>query len=154
MMSQETLTIQDWHKKQAIDNFNYTWDLIDKKDRTEEDNLNMIHAAHASRFHWGQVGTPLHFVRGEWQISRVYALLNMPESALFHGNYSLELCKANKIGDFDLAFGYEAMARAYMIGNKPELMQKYLDLAAASAEDIEEQENKDYVLAELKTVSL
>ncbi|WP_432662173.1 hypothetical protein R9X47_16560 [Wukongibacter baidiensis] len=153
-MSQENLSIQEWHKKQAVDNFNYTWDLIDKTDRTKEDEMNMIHAAHASRFHWGKIGTSLNFARGEWQISRVYALLNMPESALFHGIQSLELCKDNDIGDFDLAFAYESIARAYMVSNNRELMDKYVALAASAAEKIEEQGNKDYFLSELKSITL
>ncbi len=153
-MSQENLSIQDWHKKQAVDNFNYTWDLIDKKDRTDLDNINMIHTAHASRFHWGEIGKPLNFARGEWQISRVYALLNMPESALFHGKQSLEFCTANNIEDFDLAFAYEAIARAYMISSDKTQMQKYIDLATKAAENIEKQANKDYFLSELKSVCL
>lgn len=153
-MSQENLSTQDWHKKQAIDNFNYTWDLIDKTDKTAEDKVNMIHAAHASRFHWGQVGTPLHFARGEWQISRVYTLLSMSESALFHGKQSLELCVANNIADFDLAFAYEAIARAHMINNDLIQMKKYIDLASKAAKNIEKQEDKDYFLSELKSIHL
>lgn len=152
-MSQENLSIHEWHKKQAIDNFNYTWDLIDKKDRTQEDKVSMIHAAHASRFHWGKIGTSLNFARGEWQISRVYSLLNMGESALFHGKQSLELCQANNIEDFDLAFAYEAVARAYMVLNDQVQMQKYIDLAAEAAENIEKEEDKEYFLSELKSIT-
>lgn len=153
-MSNENLTIQEWHKKQAINNFNSTWDLIDKKDRTDEDIVNMIHTAHASRFHWGKIGTPLNFARGDWQISRVYSLVNMPESALFHGKKSLDLCEANNIGDFDLAFAYESIARAHMVDNNKEEMQKYIDLATEAAENIKKKEDKEYFLSELKTISL
>lgn len=151
-MSTENLPVQEWHKKQAIDNFNYTWALIDKKERTVEDNVNMIHAAHASRFHWGQVGTPLHFARGEWQISRVYSLLNMTESALFHGEQSLNLCLENNIADFDLAFAYEALARSYKLSNNTAEMKKYYHLALSAADNIEKQENKDYFLSELNSI--
>lgn len=153
-MSQESLSIQEWHKKQAVDNFNYTWDLIDKTDRTKEDEISMIHAAHTSRFHWGQIGTSLNFARGEWQISRVYSLLHMAESALFHAKQSLELCEENGIVDFDLAFAYEAIARSYMVSNDKELMEKYIDLADGAAEKIEEQGNRDYFLSELKSIHL
>ena len=37
----------------AVDLFNYTWTLIEKPDRTAEDDA-MIHAAHASRHHWSR----------------------------------------------------------------------------------------------------
>ncbi|MBM7615730.1 hypothetical protein [Alkaliphilus hydrothermalis] len=153
-MCDSNLTLQEWHKKQAINNFNETWNFIDKKDRTKEDDAMMIHTAHASCFHWRQVGTPLEFARGEWQISRVYALVGMAEGALYHGKLSLELCQSNNIGDFDLAFGYEAVARAYMIMNDPQSMQEYVELATRAAEDIPEIENKEYFLSELKSVVL
>ena len=58
--------LRELHKEFAKSAFNHTWDLLDKEDRTEEDNARMVHAAHASRFHRGEVGTPLHWLRGEW----------------------------------------------------------------------------------------
>src|SRR6056297_3383811 len=97
----ETKTIStEVHKKLAMDTFNKTWDLLDKTNRSEAENIEMIHTAHASRYHWGQVGTPLEFQRGEWQISRVYAVLEMGESALYHGEIVLKTCEKHDIGDF------------------------------------------------------
>jgi len=103
------------HRKYAVDLFNLTWSLLDKKNRTAEEYDKMIHAAHASRFHWGEIGTPLEFERGEWQISRVYSVLRRSEPALYHARRCLEICKKNTIGDFDIAFAYEALARAYAV---------------------------------------
>src|SRR6478736_3842806 len=61
----------------AVDLFNHTWELLDKADRTAADNDEMIHSAHASRFHWGEVPDhePGNVARGEWLCSRVYAVL-------------------------------------------------------------------------------
>jgi len=151
-MSQETANLQELHKKLAVQFFNGTWDIIDKTDRTPEETLKMIHMAHASRLHWGEVGTPLNFLRGEWQISRVYALAKMGESALYHAKQCLNLCQAENIGDFDLAFAHEALARAYMICGDEQQKQVHLREALAVAETIAKPENKDYVLAELKTI--
>ncbi len=151
-MEDKQLSTIDWHKNQAVSNFNATWDLIDKSDRTEEDNINMIHTAHASRFHWGKIGTSLELARGEWQISRVYSLLEMPESALLHANYSLKLCVDNDIGDFDLAFAYEAIARAYSISNDKEMTSKHIEFAKSASENIAKSENKDYFLSELSSI--
>ena len=46
-------------------------------------------AARASRFHWGEVGEPVNRVRGEWQCSRVYAVLGRAEPALWHARRCL-----------------------------------------------------------------
>jgi DNA-binding transcriptional MerR regulator len=45
--------------------FNETWRLMEKEERTRQDDDRMIHAAHASRYHWGQVpdATPAHLAR-------------------------------------------------------------------------------------------
>ena len=59
----------------AVDLFNYTWTLIEKADRTPAEIDEMIHAAHASRYHWSKAGTTVNLGRGEWQVARVYAVL-------------------------------------------------------------------------------
>lgn len=140
------------HKKLAVDNFNNTWDLIDKKDRSKEEDRAMIHTAHASLFHWMQIGSPLEFARGEWQVSRVYSLLGMGESALYHGKASLDLCLENEIKDFDLAFGYEAVARAYKVLGDEDSKQMYLKLALKAAEDVKDKGDRDYTLSEIDTI--
>ena len=141
------------HKEEAVKCFNATWDLIDKPDRTNEDNVHMIHMAHASRYHWGQIGTALEFTRGEWQVSRVYALLGMGESALFHAKEALRLCLDNGIGDFDLAFGYEAMARAYSVLANHDDKASFVDKAREAAKEIVEEGNRQYVESEISTIS-
>jgi tetratricopeptide (TPR) repeat protein len=151
MTVQEKAQVQ--HRRLAADLFNRTWDLLDKADRTPEEADTMIHAAHASRYHWGEVGTPLEFARGEWQISRVYAVLNRPEAALYHAQRSLDLCQANGIGDFDLAFAYEALARAYAIAGEPSKSGEYIELAMQAAEQIADEGNREYLESELMTVS-
>src|SRR3990170_957672 len=93
------------HRRAAVDLFNFAWTLLDKQDRTADEDDTMVHAAHASRFHWGQVGTQVNLARGEWQVSRVYAVLGRAEPALWHARRCLEHCRGAGGGDFDLASG-------------------------------------------------
>ena len=152
-MSAEKITITPaMHRQLGVDLFNGTWTLLDKKDRSPAEDELMIHTAHASAYHWLQVGEPLNFARSDWQLSRVYAVLNRPEPALHHAHQSLELCQAEGIGDFDLAFAYEALARASAIDQNPAQAQRYLQLAQEAAEQIEEEDDRQYLLAELATV--
>jgi hypothetical protein len=147
------------HKKSAVDLFNLAWALYDKRDRTREEDEEMIYAAYASRYHWGKIESVVGrerwtqaMARGEWQISRMYIPLNHPEAALHHAKRSLEHCREHGIGDFDLAFAYEAVARAYAIGGNEAERDKYVELAKKAGEEIAEKENKDYFLSELATV--
>jgi hypothetical protein len=150
-MSEQTQP-KELHKKFAIDLFNLTWSLLDKKDRTPDEDDKMVHAAHASRFHWGEIGTPLEFERGEWQISRVYSVLKRSEPALYHAKRCLEICKKNNIGDFDIAFAYEALARAYAIAGLKAQCKENMELAGKAAEQIKKEDDRKYFLNELKTI--
>ena len=72
----------------------------------------MLHAAHASRHHWGKVGKPVNLARGEWQCSRVYAVRAGPSRPCGTRRRCVALCEEHGIGDFDIAFAQEAIARA------------------------------------------
>jgi len=100
----------------AGDLFNHTWTLLDTPNRTPEQDDEMLHAAHASRYHWGEIGQPVNRSRGEWQCSRVYAVLGRAEPALWHARRCLAICEANGIADWDIAAAYEALARASLVG--------------------------------------
>lgn len=152
MTEEKRYTEKECHKKFAVNAFNLVWNLLDKEERTREEEDKMVHAAHASRFHWGEIGTAVEFERGEWQISRVYSVLNKPQSALRHAKRCLEICKENNIKDFDIAFAYEAMARAYAVSGKEAECEKYISLAKEAGDQIKGKEDRDYFFSELKTV--
>jgi len=134
--------------------FNETWRLMEQENRTREDDDRMIHAAHASRYHWGQVpeATPANLARGEWQISRVYAVLHRSEPAVYHAQRDLDICKENGIDDWDLAFAYEALARAHAVAGEAGKALHYTDRALAAANDITDEEDRTLVLADLETI--
>lgn len=142
------------HRELAVEYFNKTWDFIDKKERSHQEDIDMIHYAHASRFHWGfaEGSTPLHLGRGEWQISRVYSLIGLGESALYHGREYLRICETQHYGDWDLVFAYESIAFAYKIIGDHQKMKLYLELGYKALEKVEKQEDIDYCKSELDKI--
>lgn len=143
----------DVQRTLAADLFNYCWDLIEKEDRTERDTESMIGAAHASRFFWEAVGEPVNHARGEWQISRAYAVAGRPEPSLHHAKRCLEICEANGIGDFDLAYAYEAMARAYSVaGSGPESVE-WVQKARGLVPAIEDEDDRAQLLEDLASIA-
>ena len=138
----------------AVDLFNLTWTFLDKPERTIEENDAMIHMAHASRHHWAQVGAPVNLARGDWQISRVYAVLGRSEPAIYHGQRCLEICQQNQIADFELAYADEALARACSVAQQWDTAGKYLELATSAGHAIAELEDKDWFFKDLGTIIL
>ncbi len=112
----------------------------------------MVHAAHASVYHWSEVGTAVNLARGEWQVSRVYAVLRRPRASLDHAERCLDIVRRNGIGDFDLAFAFEAMARAYAVAGKPSESATYLKLAESAGKEIRDKEDRAGFFRELETV--
>jgi hypothetical protein len=132
------------HRQLGVDLFNEVWRLM----RSRENDERMIHATHASRFHWGEAPEckPENLARGEWQISRVYIVVGLAEPALRHANRCLDICEANTLGDWDLAYAYEAIARAHKTAGRFPEANAYKKLAAdapIAEDDDREQLEKD-----------
>src|SRR6478752_5870503 len=84
----------------GVDLFNGTW--------------RMIECAHASAYHWAVAPEckPENRARSAWLLARVYTVAGRGEPALHHARRCLELCEQEGLDDWDLAFAYEALARA------------------------------------------
>ena len=133
----------------AVDLFNRVWTLMDLPLRTPAQDAEMIHAAHTSRHHWGVIGEPVNWARGEWQVSRVYCVLGRGEPALYHAGRCLELCGEHGIGDFDLAYAHEALARARLTLGDREQSQAHAADALAAAADIADPDDREHLMEDL-----
>ena len=112
----------------------------------------MIHAAHASCYHWMTIGEPVNRGRGEWQCSRVYAVLGRPEPALFHAQKVLDICQREGIADFDLAFAYEAMARACALAGDLSEARRWAELARSACAQVAADDDRQIVLGDLEAL--
>jgi hypothetical protein len=136
------------HRQLGVDLFNEVWRLM----QTREDDDRMIHAVHASRFHWGEAPEckPENLARGEWQVSRVYTVVGLAEPALRHAHRCLDVCEANELGDWDLAYAYESVSRAYKTAGKDPEAQAYRRLAAEAP--IADDDDRRHFLDDLATL--
>ena len=140
----------------AVDLFNHAWTLMRLPERTPEQDDELIHAAHASRHHWGEVGTAANLARGEWQVSRVYATLGRAEPALYHGGRCLAYCQASpdELEDWDLPFAYEALARAHSIAGNSVEAERFAREARELGARIHDDEDRELLEADLATLPL
>ncbi len=129
------------------------WNLLGKADRDANDNNRMVAFAKGSLYHWHHSPhfQPVNAQRGEWLISRVYAVLNSAGKALHHALNCHELTKKLNLEDFDLAYSCEALARAYALSGDRENFEKYYKLAEKAGEKIEDAENKKLFFEDLKS---
>lgn len=139
------------HRQLGVDLYNYTWTLLEREDRTRDDDDAMLNATHASAYHWSHAAGagPQNAARSQWQISRVNAVLGRGEAALYHAERCLEHCTENGVGDWDLAAAYEAVARAQkLMGNNAEF-RRNLELGRDALAQIAEAEDREHIEEDL-----
>jgi len=142
--------IQQAHKHFSADCFNKTWDNMDKDGgRSTEENMEMLHTAIASLWHWTQREdvTPKNLSIGYWQVSRVYCLIKQPNNARRYGLLSLQYAK--ELSPFLKGYAYETLARAEMIANKRVIMKEYLAKAHEMLEQIDSEEDRQTLAKDL-----
>jgi len=132
--------------------FNYTWSLLDRTGRSAEEDEELLHAAHASRFHWSRVGTTRNTSIGEWQLARVYTVLGRAEPALHHAERCLEITRRGRLGRFYRAYAYEALARASAVARKPRDRERFLREAKRLGASIRDRDDRRMLLEDLATI--
>ena len=141
-------------RRVAVDLFNHAWRLLEIDGRTQAQDDDLVHAAHASRWHWGRVGGPEQWAIGEWQCSRVYAVLGRGDQALFHAQRCLDLCDENGVESFVPASAHEALARAHAVRGDIEAARVERNLAYALAVELDDDDDRAVIEADLATLPL
>jgi hypothetical protein len=138
----------------GVDLFNRAWTLMEMDERTAEQDDELINTAHASAYHWAQVGTPANRARSEWQLSRVYTVLGRSEPALHHARRCRELCEANPeaIEDWDLPYAHEALARAHALAGEAVEAGRHAAAARELAARVEGAKDREHLEEDLATL--
>jgi DNA-binding transcriptional MerR regulator len=142
----------DEERRLAADLFNHTWELLESTGRTPTQDDRMIHAAHASRFHWEQVGEAKNLTIGEWQCARVYAVLGHAEEAAYHARRALEICDEAGLAGFLRAEANEALARALLVAGDRAGAAAAEAAAWADAEGIDDDEERQIFEQDMATL--
>jgi hypothetical protein len=140
------------HKFFSADNFNKTWEFVEKAERSHEDNLNMLQIAMASLWHWTQREDAANenMSIGYWQVSRVFCLIGQAELARIYGRMSLK--SAENLAPFYKGYAYETLARAEMLANNRVIMLEYLNRARELTQQVKDEEDKHLLLNDLETI--
>ena len=150
-----TLLDADTHRSLGADLFNHVWTLLETEDRTAEQDAEMVHAAHASVLHWTRADPPDRRQRqavGEWQCSRVYAVLERAEPALWHASRCRDLAEGGTVEDWVIAAAYEAMARASRVVGDRAAFEDWRAKAEAATAAIADPSEREVIEGDLATL--
>lgn len=135
--------------------FNRAWDLIDKTDRSPEDDEQMIRLSMAAMWHWSQRPdcTNKHLSIGYWQLARIYTLLRQVENARHYAQRCLDVSQDEDVPPFYLGYAYEALARVESVAGERAKMKAYISLAQQAAEEVAELDEQKLLLSDLETIN-
>ena len=130
------------HRWFATEFNNRAWELVERRERTAEETIEMLQAAHAAAIHWQAVGTQVNLQRAENLLATAYLKAGRAEAALRYAERGLALSEKN--GDvqttFDRASALAACAKAKnAAGGGNEALPLILE-ALAEADKLKEEE--------------
>lgn len=142
------------HRYFSAQCFNKAWDLIDKAERSAEEDEQMIRLSLASTWHWTQREdcTEKNLSIGYWQTSRIYAILGQADNARRYGQLCLAASQGEEIPPFFLGYAYEALARAESVAGDRSKVEEYLQKARQAADAVSDAESKKMLLDDLATI--
>lgn len=154
--SHPELDLQSAHRHFAADCFNRAWVLMDKAERTPEQQEEMLRLSHTSLWHWTQRDdySPTKASVGYWQLSRIYVLLGQPEGAARYGELSLRTASGPSTPPFYRAYAHEALSRAAALAGNWAEVQRNLDQARKVSAKIEDESSRAMLLADLDTIAV
>ncbi|MHC4993628.1 MAG: hypothetical protein ACYTGQ_01100 [Planctomycetota bacterium] len=140
------------HAYFSVECFNAAWGYIEKPNRSHEDDERMLQLALVSLWHWSRREdcTDTNLSAGYWQVSRVYAILGEPVSALKYAQHCLDVTPRD--APFFLGYAYEALARAEWIAGNDAKAKEYLAEARRIAESVTDEEERGWLVNDLGTV--
>ena len=154
MSDEPTFDIQAAHRYFSTECFNRAWDLIEKEDRTAEEEDEMLNLSVASLWHWTQRPdcSPKERSLGYWQVSRIYAITGRPKNATWYAERCVEATEDAGLPPFYLGYAYEALARAAMADRDRRAAMEYVARARELADQDKSEEDRQLLLDDLATI--
>jgi hypothetical protein len=154
MADQPEFDVAGAHKYFSAHCFNRTWELLDKPDRTPEEDERMIRLSLASHWHWTQRAdcNATNTSVAHWQTSRVYAVLKMADNARRYAHLALAACEAEGILPFCRGYAYEALARAEWVAGNTGETEAAIERAREAAETIPDLDTRKRLLEDLASI--
>jgi len=138
------------HKYFSSHCFNRAWDLIEKTDRTPEEERLMVALNQACIYHWLQREdcNNQRLSVGYWQASRIQAILGNAAEALRLGEVCLSY--SGELKPFYLGYAHEAVARAHGLAQSPRESAHHLGLAQELAAKVGDKSDRELLVADLE----
>lgn len=143
----------DWHRGQGVQANNSVWELLERDDRTPEEDEDLLRRAYAAAYHWARTSaaTAVTEVRATYLVGKAHLVTGSPDLALRAAERMLDLCARHDIVDFDLAYSHELHGRALAaVGRSDDAAAA---VATARAVPVADEEDREIVEKDFSDLS-
>jgi len=142
------------HRAMGVGLYNRTWELLEIANRTKAQDDELVDTAHASAWHWRQVGNAANAARSHWLCARVYAVLERGEPAAHHAARAVALVEAGGDGfeAWDAAAAAEAMTRALRVQGDRDGAARWRERTTALLAVIEGADDREVIERDLTQI--
>jgi uncharacterized protein YndB with AHSA1/START domain len=142
----------DWHRTQAVEANNATWELLGRNERTPEEDEDLLRRAYAAAYHWHRVSsaTPANEARAAYMITKALLATGQVERGLTSADHCVQVCLDHGLVDFDLAYAHEARTRALLaLGREADALEAWSRATLIEIADAEDKQIVDTDFADL-----
>lgn len=135
---------QRWHKRFAVDCNNRAW-ALSVQTRSAAEDREMLDAAHASAWHWAQIGSELNRMRATMLVAEAHAALGMGESALALAEPTRAYFLGRDTPDWEIACAHAVYAHAAHAAGRAAEHREAHALANAALAAIGDEEDRKVI---------
>jgi hypothetical protein len=140
------------HRAFAVEYNNRAWTLTEKPDRTDADNDELLHLAHAAALHWRYAGNALNTARAQMLLGHVHASLGHGDLALRYARASHAYLTSIDSPDWEIAFSHAVLAHAHAAAHHAHDHREQYALARRAGDAIADPEDRAVFEATFRTI--
>ncbi len=140
------------HRTIGVEAYNRCWDLLERDERNQDDDLELLTLAFTSRYHWSFAGGPEQWTVSDWMVSRAAADIGEGSLSLVFALRANSAVREFDAPDWLVASTAEGLARAYAALGDEDARDEWVNNAEYLVEAIADDEDRDLIAGQLASV--
>jgi hypothetical protein len=140
------------HRSVAVATYQQCWELLDRPVRSNDDGVELLTTAFASRFHWGHAGGPQEWIIGDWMISRAAAAVGQGQLAVWFATRADGATHVTPVPDWLQASTAEGVARAYAASGDESRRNLWIEKSQTLIDAIADAEDRELIASQLASI--
>ena len=143
-----------WRRRLASQANNRAWDLAESSSRSDDENDEMLSAAHAAAFFWNLVGNARNRAHAELLLAHVYALLGIGDRAMRHLSKARPYFSTQALEPSESAISHLIEANVAAACGDAERHRTHYAAAVAAIDALPDPENRKLLGASLRAIPI